>query len=46
MMDLVRYGKVDLRPLFTHQMKLAQTPEAYDLFRSRKDGVLKIAIRP
>jgi len=33
-------------PLFTHQMKLAQTPEAYDLFRSRKDGVLKIAIRP
>ncbi|MGH7859689.1 MAG: zinc-binding dehydrogenase, partial [Candidatus Binatia bacterium] len=33
MMDLTRYGKVDLRPLFTHHMKLADVPEGYDLFR-------------
>ena len=46
MMDLCRYGKVDLRPLFTHHMKIADTPEGYDLFRQRKDGVIKIAIRP
>ena len=46
MMDLARYRKVDLRPLLTHQMKLAEMPAAYDLFRSRKDGVIKIAIRP
>jgi alcohol dehydrogenase len=26
MMDLARYGKVDLRPLFTHQLRLADTP--------------------
>ena len=39
MMDVVRYGKVDLTPLFTHHMKLADTPAAYDLFRSRRDGV-------
>ncbi len=45
MMDLVRYGKVDLRPLFTHTMKLADVPEGYDLFRARKDGVIKIAVR-
>jgi alcohol dehydrogenase len=46
MMDLTRYGKVDLRPLFTHQMKLADTVAAYDLFRDRRNGVIKIALRP
>ena len=46
MMDVVRYGKVDLTPLFTHHMKLAETPAGYDLFRSRRDGVIKIALRP
>ena len=46
MMDLVRFRKVDLRPLFTHSTKLADTPDGYDLFRSRKDGVIKLAIRP
>jgi threonine dehydrogenase-like Zn-dependent dehydrogenase len=46
MMDLVRFGKVDLRPLLTHSMKLADTPDGYDTFRARKDGVIKIAIRP
>jgi len=46
MMDVVRYGRVDLTPLFTHHQKLADTPAAYDLFRSRRDGVIKIALRP
>jgi alcohol dehydrogenase len=46
MMDVVRYGKVDLTPLFTHHLKLADTPDGYDLFRSRRDGVIKIALRP
>lgn len=46
MMELVQYGKVDLTPLFTHSMKLGDAAEAYDLFRSRRDGVIKIALRP
>jgi len=46
MMDLIRFGKVDLRPLFTHHTKLADTPDGYDMFRERKDGVIKLAIRP
>lgn len=46
MMDVLLHGRVDLRPLLTHHMKLADTPQAYDLFRSRRDGVIKIAIRP
>ena len=46
LMGLVQAGKVDLRPLFTHSMKLSETPAAYDLFRKREGGVLKIALRP
>ncbi|HVN85162.1 MAG TPA: zinc-binding dehydrogenase [Candidatus Binatia bacterium] len=46
MMDLARYSKVDLRPLFTHQMKLSDTVAAYDLFRNRRNGVIKVALRP
>jgi alcohol dehydrogenase len=46
MMDLMRYGKVDLRPLFTHEIRLRETPAGYDMFRERRDGVIKIAIRP
>ncbi|MEX0783957.1 MAG: alcohol dehydrogenase catalytic domain-containing protein [Dehalococcoidia bacterium] len=46
LMNLVAGGKVDLRPLITHNMSLSETPAAYDLFRSRDQGVLKIALRP
>ncbi|HKS92908.1 MAG TPA: alcohol dehydrogenase catalytic domain-containing protein [Tepidiformaceae bacterium] len=46
LMALIRGGKVDMRPLLTHSMKLSETPAAYDLFREHRDGVLKIALRP
>jgi threonine dehydrogenase-like Zn-dependent dehydrogenase len=46
LMNLVAGGKVDLRPLISHNMKLDETPAAYDLFRRKDEGVLKIALRP
>ncbi len=46
MFALVTSGKVNLKSLFTHRMKLAEAPAAYDLFRQRKGGVLKIALEP
>lgn len=46
LMRLIERGRVDMRPLFTHSMKLAETPEAYDRFRKREGGVVKIALRP
>ena len=46
LMKVVANGKVDLRPLLTHSMKISETPAAYDLFRKREGGVLKIALRP
>lgn len=46
LMETVRRGRVDLTPLLTHHFTLEQINEAYDLFGGRRDGVLKIAIRP
>lgn len=46
LMELVRHGRVDLRPLLTHAFTLDDISKAYDLFANRKDGVLKVAIRP
>ncbi|MCC6383304.1 MAG: zinc-binding dehydrogenase, partial [Dehalococcoidia bacterium] len=46
LMALVAGGRVDLRPLLTHSLKLSETPAGYDLFRRREDGGLKIALRP
>ena len=46
LMELVRHGRLDLRPLLTHTFSLDRIREAYELFGQRKDGVIKVAIRP
>jgi threonine dehydrogenase-like Zn-dependent dehydrogenase len=46
LLGLLANGNIDLSPLFTHKMKLADMPKAYDLFRSKTEGVLKIAVTP
>ena len=46
LMELVRHGRLDLTPLLTHTFPLARVNEAYQLFGQRRDGVIKVAIRP
>jgi alcohol dehydrogenase len=46
LMEMVKWGHVDLTPLLTHTFSLEQIPEAYSLFGERRDGVLKVAIKP
>lgn len=46
LMDLVRYRGVDLAPLLTHSFSLQEIVTAYDFFGGRRDGVIKVAIRP
>ena len=46
LIETVRHGRVDLTPLITHTFPLDRIKEAYDLFEQRRDGVLKVAIRP
>jgi threonine dehydrogenase-like Zn-dependent dehydrogenase len=46
LMEVVRHGRVDLRPLLTQTFTLDNIVEAYDLFGERLDRVLKVAIKP
>lgn len=46
LIETVRAGRVDLTPLITHSYTLDDIVSGYDLFGSRSDNVLKIAIRP
>jgi alcohol dehydrogenase len=46
LMEMVRCGRVDLSPLLTHRFRLEQIREAYELFGSRRDGVLKVVVTP
>jgi threonine dehydrogenase-like Zn-dependent dehydrogenase len=46
LMELVRSKRVDLTPLLTHSFALKDIQPAYALFGERRDGVIKVAIRP
>jgi 2-desacetyl-2-hydroxyethyl bacteriochlorophyllide A dehydrogenase len=46
LMELVRRGRLDLTPLLTHNFRLDQIVEAYRVFGERRDGVIKVAVRP
>lgn len=46
LMEVVRTKRVDLTPLLTHSYSLDEIEEAYALFGDRREGVMKVAIRP
>jgi alcohol dehydrogenase len=46
LMNVVASGRVDMKSLITHRFKLADMIQAYELFGSQRDGVLKVAISP
>jgi threonine dehydrogenase-like Zn-dependent dehydrogenase len=46
LMNLVQSGRFDPTPLITHRFSLDRIVEAYDMFGERRDGVLKVAIKP
>ena len=46
LIELVRNERVNLRQLITHRFSLDEIDEAYELFSSQGDGVIKVAIAP
>jgi alcohol dehydrogenase len=46
LLEVVRRGRFDPTPLLTHTFSLDDIASAYELFGSRGDGVIKVAIRP
>lgn len=39
-------GRVDLKPLLSHKFPLADFAKALDIYEGRKDGAMKVAIKP
>ncbi|MCY1548978.1 alcohol dehydrogenase [compost metagenome] len=46
LMNVIQSGRVDLGVMVTHQYKLDDIVEAYDLFAHQRDNVLKVAVKP
>lgn len=46
LMGVVQSGRVDLTPLITHTVPLAEIKQGYKIFGERLDGVLKVAVKP
>lgn len=43
---LIEAGQIDTTPLITHRYRLDNIEAAYALFEERRDGIIKVAIRP
>lgn len=43
-LNLIEAGKIDTTPLITHRFPLSEIEEAYRIFESKLDGVIKVAI--
>ncbi len=43
-LQLIKEGKIDTTPLITHRFPLDKIEEAYRIFETKEDGVIKVAI--
>jgi threonine dehydrogenase-like Zn-dependent dehydrogenase len=46
LLEHIRAGRIDCKPLITHHVSLEDLPDAYQMFEQKKDGVIKIALIP
>ncbi|MBN9491839.1 alcohol dehydrogenase catalytic domain-containing protein, partial [bacterium] len=46
LMAMLGSGRIDLSPLITHRIPLADAPAGYAMFRERREGVVKILLTP
>lgn len=46
LLDMIRYGNVDLSPLWTHSLPLGDILEGYEMSKNPESRTLKIAVRP
>ena len=46
LMQHVSNGDVQLDDIITHRLPLSQAPHGYDIFRHKKDGCVKVVLKP
>jgi threonine dehydrogenase-like Zn-dependent dehydrogenase len=46
LLDTIRQKRIDPSFVVTHRMPLSQAPHAYDIFREKQDGCIKVVLDP
>lgn len=46
LLELIRSGKIDPSFVVTHRVPLTQAPDAYTMFREKRDGCIKVVLDP
>lgn len=46
LMSLIASGRIDPRPIVSHVLPLEQIPHGYQIFDERKEGAIKVLIKP
>ena len=46
LIDRIARGEIDPSFLITHRYNLAEAPQAYEKFRSHRDGCVKVVLNP
>lgn len=46
LLTMVEEGKIDPSFVITHRLKLEQAPVGYETFRDKKDGCIKVVLKP
>jgi len=46
LLDHIKSGRIDPSFVVTHRVPLSEAPEAYHLFREKKDGCIKVVLDP
>ena len=46
LLKLIDKGEIDPSFIITHKVKLEDAPKAYETFRDKKDGCIKVVLKP
>ena len=46
LLDLIDNGKIDPSFVITHELPLSSAPEAYETFKQKEDGCIKVVLKP
>ena len=46
LLELIEEGQFDPSFVITHRVSLDDGPEMYEVFRDKKDGCIKVVLRP